>query len=357
MGRLCKNPPERDSLKTGWLKTGALILLCFFWTLGLAQKKCRIVFYNTENLFDTRNDPSTADDEFTPRGSKHWTRARYIDKLRKTADVIEKAGEGEWPVFVGLAEVENRAVLDDLSQKTILARANYGIVHQDSPDRRGIDVALLYRKDYFELLTSDFFTLSFPEDTTIRTRDILYASGRLGKDTLHFFVCHFPSMIGGEKQSEWRRIRAASVLRAKADSLFRLNIQAAVVIMGDMNGTANTKAQKVLKTKNPDKQITDGELYNTGFYLLKKEEGSYRYRGRWQTIDHIIVSSSLLNGRCSWQAGRHVSVFSAPFLLEEDKTYFGYKPFPTYRGPRYTGGYSDHLPLYLDLGISSDTGL
>lgn len=357
MGRLCKNTSKRDPLRIGRLKPGILILFCFFWTIGPAQEKCRIVFYNVENLFDTSNDPFTLDDEFTPRGSKHWSRTRYVDKLRKTAEVIEKAGEGELPVFVGLAEVENRRVLDDLTQKTLLAQGNYNIVHQDSPDRRGIDVALLYRKDYFELLVADFFVLSFPQDTTIRTRDILYACGKLGRDTLHFFVCHFPSMIGGEKQSEWRRIRAASLLRSKVDSLFCLNPQAAIVIMGDMNGKANTKAQKVLRTKNPDRQVTDGELYNTGFYLLKKNYGSYRYQGRWQTIDHVIVSSSLLNGRSGWLSDRHVSVFSAPFLLEEDKTYFGYKPFPTYRGPRYIGGYSDHLPIYLDLGISSDTGL
>lgn len=324
-----------------------LTLFCLFSLLALSQGNGKIVFYNVENLFDTTNDPLTADDEFTPQGTKHWTRVRYTNKLTKIAQVIDSIGREELPYFVGLAEVENGRVLKDLTQKTTLIKGNYGIVHQDSPDRRGIDVALLYRKDYFDLLKTDFLSLAFPEDSTIRTRDILYASGRFGRDTLHFFVCHFPSMIGGEKQSEWRRVRAASVLRAKVDSLFCLYPQAAIVIMGDMNGKANTKAQKVLRTKNPDRQITDGELYNTGFYLLKKNYGSYRYQGRWQTIDHIIVSSSLLNGRCSCRTDRTLSVYSAPFLLEEDKTYFGYKPKPTYRGPRYIGGYSDHLPVWV----------
>ena len=160
--------------------------------------------------------------------------------------------------------------MEDLTQKTALADGNYGIVHQDSPDRRGIDVALLYRKDCFELLEADFLRLSFPEDTTIRTRDILYASGVLDSDTLHFFVCHFPSMIGGEKQSEWRRERAASTVRHKVDSLLAVQPRAGIVIMGDLNGKANTPAQKVLGTKSSDKKPRCKDLYNTGYYLLKK---------------------------------------------------------------------------------------
>ena len=293
---------------------GILFLLCVLTMPVVAQDHCRIMFYNVENLFDTADDPSTADDEFTPRGKKHWTKAKYTDKLLKIAEVIDSVGDKELPCIVGLAEVENRWVLEDLTQKTALADGNYGIVHQDSPDRRGIDVALLYRKDCFELLEADFLRLSFPEDTTIRTRDILYASGVLDSDTLHFFVCHFPSMIGGEKQSEWRRERAASTVRHKVDSLLAVQPRAGIVIMGDLNGKANTPAQ-----------------------------------GNWQTIDHLILSGALLDGHSVWKADRRLTVFSAPFLLEEDKTYFGYKPCPTYRGPRYVGGYSDHLPIYIDL--------
>ena len=328
---------------------GILFLLCVLTMPVVAQDHCRIMFYNVENLFDTADDPSTADDEFTPRGKKHWTKAKYTDKLLKIAEVIDSVGDKELPCIIGLAEVENRWVLEDLTQKTALADGNYGIVHQDSPDRRGIDVALLYRKDCFELLETDFLRLSFPEDTTIRTRDILYASGVLDSDTLHFFVCHFPSMIGGEKQSEWRRERAASTVRHKVDSLLAVQSRAGIVIMGDLNGKANTPAQKVLGTKSSDKKPRCKDLYNTGYYLLKKNYGSYRYKGNWQTIDHLILSGALLDGHSVWKADRRLTVFSAPFLLEEDKTYFGYKPCPTYRGPRYVGGYSDHLPIYIDL--------
>lgn len=319
--------------------------------LGMAQEAHRVMFYNVENLFDTYDDPLTRDEEFTPGGAKHWTKDRYFTKLRKIAETIDSVGNGTWPVVVGMAEVENRKVLEDLTGKTVLADAHYGIVHQDSPDARGIDVALLYRKDLIKILETSFLSLPFPEDTTIRTRDVLYAKGVLKTDTLYFFVCHFPSMIGGEKQSEWRRERAASVVRQKVDSLFRVNPAAGIMIMGDLNGKANTPAQKVLGTRSSDKRIRTGELYNTGYYLLKKPYGSYRYKGNWQTIDHIIVSGSLLNGKNGCVADKRVTVYSAPFLLEEDKTYFGFKPWPTYRGPRYAGGVSDHLPIYVNLQL------
>lgn len=320
-----------------------------FLGVGKAQETHRIMFYNVENLFDTSDDPLTRDDEFTPPGAKHWTKARYITKLQKLAEAVKGVGGKELPLVIGLAEVENRKVLEDFTGKTILADGNYGIVHQDSPDARGIDVALLYRQKKMEVLESAFLRIPFPEDTTIRTRDILYAKILFREDTLHFFVCHFPSMIGGEKQSEWRRQRAALVVRQKVDSLFAVNPQAGILIMGDLNGKANTPAQQVLGTKNSDKKIRTTELYNTGYYLLKKNYGSYRYKGNWQTIDHIIVSGSLINGKAGCTVERRLTVYSSPFLLEEDKTYFGYKPCPTYRGPRYIGGTSDHLPVYIEV--------
>lgn len=316
---------------------------------GLAQESYRVMFYNVENLFDISDDPQTLDEEFTPRSERHWTRDKYTDKLRKLAEVVDSVGGGEWPLIVGMAEVENRRVLEDLTRKTRLSKGRYGIVHRDSPDARGIDVALLYRKDCMQVVKEEFIRLPFPEDSTMRTRDVLYAEGVVGKDTLHIFVCHFPSMRGGEKQSEWKRERAASVVRGKADSLFAVNPEAAVIIMGDLNGKANTPAQKILCPEAGSRAYRSGALYNLGYYLLKASCGSYRYRGDWQTIDHVIVSGSLLNGRSAWKADEKMTVYSAPFLLEEDKKYFGFKPWPTYRGPRHAGGYSDHLPVYIGL--------
>ena len=330
----------------------AVFLLILAGCLRISAQECyRVMFYNVENLFDTSDDALTQDEEFTPCGKKHWTKDRYVDKLRSLARVVDSVGGGEWPLMVGMAEVENRRVLGDLTRKTRLVRGKYGIVHQDSPDGRGIDVALLYRKDCMEILSEEFLRVAFPEDTTIKTRDILYAKGgALGVDTLHIFVCHFPSMRGGEKQSEWKRERAAAVVRAKVDSLFRINRDAAVVIMGDLNGKANTPAHRILCPQAGSRDFHSGELYNPGYYLLNASHGSYRYRGQWQTIDHILVSGSLLNGKSSLRATPKTEVYSASFLLEEDKKYFGFKPFPTYKGPRYTGGFSDHLPVYIGIG-------
>lgn len=326
-----------------------LFLLCFGEFALFGQQVERIMFYNVENLFDIYNDPLTRDDEFTPQGTKHWTKARYMMKLKKLAEVVDSIGEGRWPLVIGLAEVENRKVLEDFVGKTVLAGGDYGIVHRDSPDVRGIDVALLYRQEEITMSEFAFLQVPFPEDPAIRTRDILYAKLLFRRDTLHFFVCHFPSMVGGERQSEWKRERAAWVVRHQVDSIFNRNPKAGIIVMGDLNGKANTPAQKMLGAKSSDKKIQTSGLYNTGYYLLKKNYGSYRYKGNWQTIDHIIVSGGLIDGKSGFFTERRMTVFSAPFLLEEDKTYFGYKPCPTYRGPRYIGGVSDHLPVFIRL--------
>ncbi|GHV69272.1 endonuclease [Bacteroidia bacterium] len=312
--------------------------------------------YNVENLFDTYNDTLTNDDEFTPRGTKYWSQKRYVDKLLFLSKVLKEIGIGkkkefELPAIIGLIEVENRRVLEDLTQKTLLADGDYGIVHQDSPDPRGIDVALLYRKSNYTPLNEQFLPVKFGNRRPV-TRDILYSSGILaGKDTVHFFVCHFPSMIGGEAGSEWKREAAATVLKRQVDSLLRRNSRAAIVIMGDLNGTADRPAQtKVLGTQTSDaKKINDTCLYNCGYYLLNQNRGSYKYQSNWQTIDHIIVSGSLLNKHNRLRIDKHSQIYSADFIMEEDKRYFGFKPFRTYAGMKYLGGYSDHLPIYIDI--------
>ena len=183
-----------------FLKTCIEIFLLCVSCVSYAQMgmRERVVFYNTENLFDTRNDTLTVDDDFTPRGKQHWNRERYTRKLLNISKVLNGLGAGKFPLLIGLSEVENRNVVSDLVNKTVLADGNYGIVHTDSPDTRGIDVALLYRKDSFWLLHNAFFPVHLKSGET--TRDILYCEGILApNDTLHVFVCHFPSMRGGEK--------------------------------------------------------------------------------------------------------------------------------------------------------------
>ncbi len=336
-----------------------LLISCIhfvFWG-SVAQEYRRIVSYNVENLFDTRHDEGKSDEDFTPVGRQHWNHSRYTDKLQKISRVIYAAGEGQYPALVGLCEVENRRVLADLVGKTLLVEADYGILHQDSPDFRGIDVALLYRLSCFRVLGQCSISVRNPQDSSFRTRDVLYVSGilksadTLRQDTFHLFVCHFPSMSGGEMQSEWKRELAASVVKYRVDSILQRNPRAAIVLLGDFNEKANRPAlKKVLKAQSSDsRKIENTRLYNTGYYLLNAAFGSYKYRGEWQTIDHIIVSGVLLNGGHTFRAERRLKPYISDFLMEEDKTYFGYKPWRTFVGPRYLGGYSDHLPVYLDI--------
>lgn len=316
---------------------------------GQERVSFRVVFYNVENLFDTRKDSVKADGDFTPRGRLCWTKERYGRKLLHISRALIEAGEAALPSVIGLAEVENRHVLAELAGKTGLADGDYGIVHADSPDTRGIEVALLYRKADFKELRSRFFPVELEKGE--RTRDILYCEGVLGgSDTLHFFVCHFPSMRGGEALSEWKRIKAASVVKAKIDSIQSRYPKAKIVVMGDLNGKANTRAQQVLNAGNAEKRaIVSSQLYNTGYYLLGKPRGSYRYRGEWLTLDHLIVSGSLLDGSRGLQSSVRMKVVASDFLLEEEKGSYGKRPKPTYRGQRYIGGYSDHLPVFIDL--------
>lgn len=336
------------------------VLLSFYFPSLLAQEKeWPIVFYNTENLYDTRDDSLTMDDEFTPRGKKHWTGMRYVDKLMRVAKAVVAAGGGKCPLLVGLAEVENRWVLRDLIGRTSLADGRYGILHRDSPDPRGIDVALLYRRDCFRVLDSSFLEVSLISGET--TREILYCKGVVADlDTLHCFVCHFPSMRGGEGQSEWKRERAASVLRRKADSIRHAYPSAAILIMGDFNGTVGSPAQKLLRAREyPVVSRSSGKMeccpdtvfYDLGYPLARAGRGTYRYRGRWQLLDRMLVSGSLLNGEGIIKIASRLEIFDSDFLLEEDRSFFGMKPFRTYAGPRYLGGYSDHLPVVLFLRV------
>lgn len=332
-----------------------LFVILLLLSLNLCgQNKYRVVFYNTENLYDTIDDPVTLDDDFTPKGKMEWTDVRYGDKLLKLSKALHAAGGDKFPALIGLAEIENRKVLDDLIATKLLAGGDYEIIHKDSPDQRGIDVAFLYQKSIYKSLQEKFLPVVFPEDSTVFTRDILYTSGILGnKDTIHLFVCHFPSMRDGEEESEWKRERAASVVRSVVDSIQLVNPQAAILIMGDLNGMADRPAQvEVLGAQGSDsRQIDEQILYNTGYYLLNNTIGSYKYRGNWQTIDHIIISGSLLRGGHGLKAARRLEPFMASFLLETEKDGYNLKPFRTYAGPRYLGGYSDHLPVFLDIKI------
>ena len=313
--------------------------------------KVRLLFYNVENLFDTINDPVTNDEDFLPEGRNNWNSYRYNQKLNNIAKVVVNLNEFDVPALIGLCEIENRSVLEDLVTKTPLQKFKYNIIHHESPDERGIDVALLYRPDLFTPIYDEALTVSFPFDTIEKTRDILYISGMIGKDTLHVFVNHWPSRRGGEEASAPKRNYAAEVLKKKLDSIFSINSNAKVIITGDFNDyPTNESISKVLNAKGDTAALRAPDLYNFMYPISKKGEGTYKYQGEWNTLDQIIVSTGLLNANnkltTTTTAGQ---VFRADWLLEEDRRNPGVIPFRTYAGPNYIGGYSDHLPVLLDM--------
>ena len=303
----------------------------------------RVVFYNVENLFDCKNDTLTKDEEFLPEGLYGWTSGKFFNKLQTIGKVLLSAGGWEPPEIIGLAEVENQSVVSLLAARLPLSPFGYKVVHYESPDTRGIDVALLYRTDKFRVLYSAPLTVSLSEETQFHTRDILYVKGVvLNKDTLHLFVNHWPSKLGGEKLSRPHRMAAARCLKRVVDSVMTNNPTARVLVMGDLNDV-------------PSSPVVQSMLQNERFSvnlmatpLKKKDRGSYKFSGKWSVIDQIIVSSELLK-----KNGLHVKdgacIFAPSFLLVPDEVFGGEKPFRSFLGPRYTSGYSDHMPVFVDL--------
>lgn len=313
----------------------------------------RIMFYNTENFFDTFDDPEKSDEQFTPDGEKHWTSDKYRKKLMNICRVIVAVGGWEPPEVVGFCEVENLFCLEELVDKTPLSNLGYKIVHHESPDNRGIDVALLYRPEKFTVLNEYPIKVVFPFDANKPTRDILYVEGvTTRKDTLHIFVNHWPSRWGGEMETEDKRIHVATIVRHHADSILSLQPNANIIIMGDLNDHIdNQSVKEYLKANLSYDNINNKELYNLTARLQEEEgKGSHKYEGEWGILDHIIVSGALIGKKNTvYSEITDAQILDAAFLLERDEQNVGYRPFRTYIGFRFHGGYSDHLPVYLDI--------
>ena len=312
----------------------------------------KVMFYNCENLFDTKDDSVKLDDEFTPSGKKYWTWPKYQKKLNNIAKVIIAVGEYYPPDIVGLCEVENRYVLEGLTKYTPLKKIGYKIIHKESPDRRGIDVAMLYLPEKFFPLKITWYEVKFPFAPNSKTRDILYVKGIIGKkDTLHIFVNHWPSKWGGQKETEPKRIFVAKLVKSKADSILKHNNLANIIIMGDLNDSPeDISIQKGLGARHDFDNIIDTALYDLSYYLMMKGEGSHKYRGHWDIIDYIIVSGGLISRKNKiWSTYKSSYIFKAPFLLLEDEKYTGKKLYRTYIGYKYIGGFSDHLPIFINL--------
>lgn len=313
----------------------------------------RVMFYNVENLFDPFNDSLKADDEYLPTGMRGWTYSKMKRKQINTAKVILAVGGWEPPDIVGFCEVENRFVLTGLLNDTPLKNFGYKIVHYESPDPRGIDVALIYRPEKFKVLTTMPIPVRFPFDTASRTRDILYVLGiACNKDTLHVFVNHWPSKFGGSMATVPKRNYVGAFLRSKVDSLMLRNPNSKILIMGDLNESPTEECvSKSLNATMDSTNLKAGDLYNLlGGAGISWNRGTIKFREEWETIDHLIITPTLL----PQAPGLHVkkmglTIFDAPFLLQNDDVWFGKKPFRTYYGSKYLGGFSDHLPVYIDL--------
>lgn len=309
------------------------------------------MFYNVENLFDTIDDPQTRDEQFLPDGAYNWTSSRYYWKLQRTAKVLLNAGEWDLPVAVGLCEIENRSVLEDLLRLTPLSRLGYGFIHEESPDERGIDVALLYREDLFRPIYHRAVPLRFDFDPDDRTRDMLYVAGRLGPDTLHLMVNHWPSRSGGAAASEPKRIAAALAARHLMDSLQQVQPGAKVIMMGDFNdGPTDVSVSDILSAAATIQEAQETGLFNCMAPLARKGFGTHKYQQEWNTLDQFMVSLSLLDATSGWSVSEtSATICRMPFLLEDDPSLPGDRPFRTFIGPRFHGGYSDHLPILLTL--------
>lgn len=307
-------------------------------------KEANVLFYNVENLFDTINNPNTNDDDFTPEGYKRWDTRRYFHKINNLSKVIENSFN-EAPVFVGLAEIENEDVLDDLCENYALDKFNYNYCHVDSPDERGIDVGLLYREEYFQLENYEAISVHFETDFRDKTRDILHVEGTLMGEYIHIFVNHWPSRGEGKELSEPKRISAAETLKYQIDKVLKKDSEANIVVMGDFNDhPTDVSVKDYLKARAINDANAD--LYNLVYDLHKDGGGSYNHKGDWAMLDQFMVSKNFIDSDKGLTVNpESVLVYDAEWILFKHPKYKTVQPNKTYSGPKYHGGYSDHLPI------------
>jgi len=336
---------------------GTLVLLIFSHPDSIYHKQdnesAGILFYNVENLFDTHDDSLTDDDEFLPGGPRGWNKTRYRNKINSIARVIIASGEWELPALIGLCEVENRRVLEDLIFSTTLSRYNFGIVHNDSPDPRGIDVGLLYRKDIIDIEETAFFKIRSESGQITGTREMLFAACRAGEMEFNIIVCHLPSRRGGVLETNALRMRVLATIRQKVDSInSQSKVSKPFILMGDFNTSPDDPMFRIL-TSIRDDQISFVNLNS----LSDQPLGTYKYQGQWEQIDQVYVSADMVQYNSSgikYDTGTF-RIVSSEFLLNNDENYTGLKPFSTFWGYRYTGGFSDHLPVFFNITSMSRT--
>ncbi|WP_348772829.1 endonuclease [Aquimarina sp. MMG016] len=305
-------------------------------------------FYNLENLFDTKDDPHTLDDDFLPDSEKQWNRKRYEKKLFKLGTAISNIGfgkTGKSPILLGVAEVENKAVLEDLAKTKHLIHKNYGVIHYESPDERGIDVGLLYQKEFFTVTHSESIKVLVDNEYGERdyTRDILLVTGNLNQEEIHILVNHWPSRRDGAESTAYKRIAAAQKCREVIDNVTAKNPDAKVIVMGDFNDDPHSESIK--------KHLVQHDFYNPMERLLTRYRGTTSYRSQWNLFDQIVFSHNFHKYEKGNHSFSNASIFDDDFLKIYKGRYKG-KPFRTYVGRKYMGGYSDHFPVYVQLKLN-----
>ena len=327
-----------------------------------------IGFYNLENLFDIYDDPAKNDEEFLPEGKNKWTEAKYNKKLYNMAKVIRTMADanGRWHAILGVSEIENRLVLEDLVSQPSIAAANYQIVHYDSPDRRGVDVALLYKPEVFTCLDSESipftfenskveFSLTKEEQDYFRTRDILMVHGLIDGEHFAFYVAHLPSRIGGKGGD--LRSRGGEIIYNHALGMMEKYPGIKIAVMGDMNDNPTDDSMAVwLRGKEKPADVSGTDFFSPFLSMYKAGFGSLAYQGEWSIYDLILVNENLLNAhdgglkiRPVNDKGHYGVVFHRPFMTTQKGQYKGY-PFRTFSGGAFIGGYSDHYPTFIVIG-------
>jgi hypothetical protein len=319
-----------------------------------AEKKYQVAlvgFYNLENFYDTIDDPAKNDEEFLPNGANHYTGAVYNDKVSKLSEVISQIGTDVTPdglALMGCAEIENDTVLNDLVHTPKLISRGYKIVHYNSPDVRGVDVGLLYNPKYFTPVKSEplFVPLVEPNGTPRYTRDVLFVEGKLLGETIFIFVNHWPSRRGGEEASAPARALAAQQARHKIDSLTKINPEAKIILMGDLNDDpVSPSVTNVIGAKSDRKDVKPGGMFNPWTTFYKEGIGTLAYNDSWNLFDQIIISDGWLHKEQPGFFFKEARIFSKPWMIQQEGRYKGY-PKRTYDFNRYIGGYSDHFPTY-----------
>jgi len=315
-----------------------------------------IAFYNVENLFDTINNPDTFDDDFTPNGKNGYTSKVYWEKINRTGRVISNIGyetSKNSPVIIGLVEIENRSVLEDLIHSEYLKNKHYNIIHFDSPDRRGIDVGFLYQEKYFTPLDQKNYEVKLwdEEGKRIFTRDILVVYGLLEDEPIHIIVNHWPSRRGGEKRSKSKRAKAAYIVNQIVENICLENIDAKIIVMGDFNDDPiDDSIKKGLFSVGKVKDIDQNSLFNPMEKMYKQGLNTLGYRDGINLFDQIILSSNYISTNKKYDTYKFfkAGIYNPPYVITQKGKYKGY-PFRSFQNNHFSGGYSDHFPVYIYL--------